>query len=202
MCIRDSFETLQKATEKGGNGQWAYSLWLAEHKGEEFTYCAIKENRKFHYYAPFAKSIEEEIGALGPVSVFIKTSLLDKEILQDPYMHTGEDSYLWQHLFSKSLPIPSFRATALQYIHGDNSNFATDPNRTFDLLKLKTRFLGARKSNGGFWATDIDIEKPQKLDPNPHLNHNKIMRVLRIIKKIIVHGPSLIKKILLKIERL
>ncbi|MBY0281380.1 MAG: glycosyltransferase [Alphaproteobacteria bacterium] len=200
--ISNLFETLQRETQKGGNAEWAYSLWLAEHKDEEFIYCAIKENRKFYAYAPFAKSIEEEIGALATLSVLIKTSLLDKEILQDPCMHTAEDSYLWQHLFSKSLPIPSFRATALQHIHGNNSNFATHPDRNFDLLKLKTRFLGDRKPNGFFWANDINIEKPQKPDFNPKSNQNKVLRVLKILKKIIIRGPSFIKRVLLKIEQM
>lgn len=200
--ISNLFQTLEKNQQEGGNAQWAYSLWLAEHKDEEFTYCAIKENRKFLYYAPFAKSIEKEIGCLATLSVLIKTSLLDQNIIQDPYMHTAEDSYLWQLLFAKNLPVPSFRATALQHIHGANSDFAIHPYRTFDLLKLKTRFLGSRKPDGCFWANDINIEKHAKSGLNNFASQNKFLRIYRILKKIIVRGPSFIKKLLLKIEKI
>lgn len=201
--ISNLFETLQKNNKKGGNAQWAYSLWLEEHKEKKFTYCSIEENRSFRFYAPFAKSIQDESQYLSPTSVFIKTSLLDDDILQDPNMHTGEDGYLWQFLFSKNLPVPSFRATALQHLHGENSNFETDPRRSFDLLKLKTRFLGKRRLDGRFLTTDIIIEKPQNISSIPPLNKkNKVMRIFCILKKIIVRGPVLIKKILLKIENM
>ncbi len=200
--ISNLFETLQQDNKKGGTSQWAYSLWLEEHQGGEFKYWSIKENRTIRFYAPLAKSIAEESQYLAPTSVFIKTSLLDQTILQDPYMHTGEDGYLWQLLFSKSLPVPSFRLTSLQHQHGENSNFATDPLRSFDLLKLKTRFLGKRQMDGRFWTTNIMIDRAQESGSTSPANRNKVIRILRLIKKIIVRGPSLVKAILLKIEKI
>ncbi len=206
--ISNLFLTLQKHAQQGGASKWAYSLWLSEHENKKFDYWDIQENRKFdkNRVSSLQKSIEEEIWGLSPASVLIKTSLLDVDMLQDPKMHTGEDSYLWQSLFVKNLPVPSFWLTALVHKHDDNSNFATHPERRFDMLKLKTRFLGTRKMDGTFWATDVKIDEPPQISAGNigriRLLKSRIARILRIFKKVIIKSPILAKIILNKLEKM
>lgn len=147
--LSDHFERLFHPSPKSPRERWlAYSGSIVQYRDERMFGSGITDRREIHSFGIAGWGSLAAVTSGFSSNCFVaSTDLLDPDLLIDPRMDIGEDSYLIFSLIAQTKPVFSYAATAaFDRSSSDQTDNLKHPRRFEDELTLQLRVFGRRSS--------------------------------------------------------